>query len=388
LFVPALTVPTIERSPENCAYTLRNLGQIALDRYHYAAARLRLEEAVACSREVDDRLGMAIARHLLGWIAFFQGDYMGAQSMAEEGLVAFRKLDEQRGIAGSLELLGRTVFASRGDQARASPLLEESLALYRQVGDVSAIADALVSLGQLVLHRGDVAMARALAEESFGMYREIGSRLGSAHSLALLAKVEVHQGDYVAAHARYEEGLVIAREVSDKLYIASGLEGVASLAVVQGEPAWAARLWGAAETLRETIGSPLPPVERAGYERSVTAARIQLGDKAFDAAWAKGRSTTPEQVLAAQETAETEEIPTVSASSPTAKTSPSYPAGLTTREVEVLRLVAQGLSDAQVAERLVISRRTVNWHLTSVYSKLQVSSRAAATRYAIEHTLV
>ncbi len=63
-------------------------------------------------------------------------------------------------------------------------------------------------------------------------------------------------------------------------------------------------------------------------------------------------------------------------------------AGLTAREVEVLRLVAQGLSDAQVAEQLVISPRTVNWHLTSIYSKLGVSSRAAATRYAIEHRLI
>ena len=79
----------------------------------------------------------------------------------------------------------------------------------------------------------------------------------------------------------------------------------------------------------------------------------------------------------------------VSASQSTnVKTLPTYPGGLTTREVEVLRLVAQGLTDAQVAQRLVISPRTVNWHLTSIYSKLQVSSRSAATRYAIEHTLV
>ena len=67
---------------------------------------------------------------------------------------------------------------------------------------------------------------------------------------------------------------------------------------------------------------------------------------------------------------------------------PSYPAGLTAREVEVLRLVAQGLTDAQVAEQLVISPRTVNFHLTSIYSKLGVSSRSAATRYAMEQHLV
>ena len=96
---------------------------------------------------------------------------------------------------------------------------------------------------------------------------------------------------------------------------------------------------------------------------------------------------TPEQVLVAQGPA-TMVLPTSNAPSTLPAKTPTYPAGLTTREVEVLRLVAQGLTDTQVAEQLVISVRTVNWHLTSIYSKLQVSSRSAATRYAIEHQLV
>jgi len=68
--------------------------------------------------------------------------------------------------------------------------------------------------------------------------------------------------------------------------------------------------------------------------------------------------------------------------------SPTYPNELTAREVEVLRLVAQGLSDRAVAERLVISPRTVQGHVRSIFNKIQVTSRAAATRYAIEHQLV
>ena len=65
----------------------------------------------------------------------------------------------------------------------------------------------------------------------------------------------------------------------------------------------------------------------------------------------------------------------------------TYPAGLTAREVEVLRLVAQGLSNAEVAERLYLSPRTVNGHLTAIYGKLGVASRGAAIRYALEHQL-
>jgi DNA-binding CsgD family transcriptional regulator len=167
--------------------------------------------------------------------------------------------------------------------------------------------------------------------------------------------------------------------------IASDLEGLAGVVVVQAEPVWAARLWGAAEALRETIGAPIPPIERAAYERMTGVARAHLGEKAFAAAWAEGQLLTPEQALAAQG-------PTMSSapshSTPQIKPPPTHPSGLTAREVEVLCLVAQGLTDAQIAEQLVISPRTVNTHLTSIYGKIQVSSRSGATRYAIEHHLV
>ncbi len=98
---------------------------------------------------------------------------------------------------------------------------------------------------------------------------------------------------------------------------------------------------------------------------------------------------TPEHALAAREPqAIPEEITPVSLPVTSASPVPSYPAGLTAREVEVLRLIAQGWTDAQIAEHLVISPRTVNRHTTSLYSKLNVSSRAAATRYALEHHLL
>lgn len=97
---------------------------------------------------------------------------------------------------------------------------------------------------------------------------------------------------------------------------------------------------------------------------------------------------TLEQVLgtSGRATAATTASAIQPAISPT-KQSRTYPSGLTAREAEVLRLVAQGLTDAQVAEQLVISPRTVNTHLTSIYHKLGVESRTAATRYAMEHHL-
>ena len=118
------------------------------------------------------------------------------------------------------------------------------------------------------------------------------------------------------------------------------------------------------------------------------AARVRLGQEAVAAAWAEGRTMTPEQALAEQGPVTMfSSIPQASPTAP-AKPKPTSLGGLTTREMEVLRLVATGLTSAQIAEQLVISLLTVNTHVRSIYSKLGVTSRAAATRHAVEHQLM
>jgi DNA-binding NarL/FixJ family response regulator len=129
-------------------------------------------------------------------------------------------------------------------------------------------------------------------------------------------------------------------------------------------------------------------ITHSGYEQYLAAVRSALDEAAFEEAWAEGRAMSPEQAI--EYALSEEEEP---ASAPTTKTSSeppvpsSYPAGLSAREAEVLKLVAQGLTNARIAEGLFISPRTVDRHLNSVYAKLKVSSRTAATRFAIEHGL-
>ena len=300
-----------------------------------------------------------------------------------------RATGDKRGIANSLSHLAWVLFVSQGNPTTARSLLEESLTLFRELGDKGNIAQCISLSGRLALSQGDTAAGRSLLEESMLLSREIGSLWGITESLAVLAQMEASQGDLAAARTLYEESLTLARERNYKDLLPSCLEGLAGVVAAQAEPTWAAQLWGAAKTLRDTIGTPIPPVERAGYERSVAAARAHLGEKAFTAAWAEGRTMSPEQALAARGPVTIpEQLPVVPQPTTREKTSPTYLTGLTSREVEVLRLVAQGLTDAQVAEQLVISPRTVNWHLTTIYSKLGVSSRSAATRYAIEHHFV
>jgi len=205
----------------------------------------------------------------------------------------------------------------------------------------------------------------------------------------VLAQLEASQGDLAAARTLYEESLTLVRERNYKVLLPSCLEELAAVVAAQGDPVWAARLWGAAESLREIMGAPIPPSERAAYVRSVAAAHTQLGEQAFAAAWSEGQTMSLEQVLAAKGTAEIPAlIPTEPSSAPPEQMPSTSPAGLTTREMDVLRLLAQGLTSAQIAERLVIGLVTVNSHVRSIYSKLGVTSRAAATRYAMEHRML
>jgi predicted ATPase/DNA-binding CsgD family transcriptional regulator len=370
------------------ATTLYGLGRAALTRRDHTKAQALADEALGIYRELGDKQSIAYALESLVRVAFFRGDYARARSYGDKSLTLAREIGDNYLAGGVLLHLARMAI-NEGDQTTGQALLEEGLVHGREFGYKLVIAQSLSLLGQLALNQGDAATARSLAVESLELYKELGDQQGIAESLSALGMVEAHQGDLTAMRPLYEESLAVARKIGDQLAIASSLEGLAEVFAVQGRLVWATQLWGAVEAIRNTIGATRSPTMRASFESRATAVRARLGEQAFAAAWAEGRTMTPEQALAAQGTAEMPlSAPTEPPSTPPGKTSPAYPAGLTAREVEVLRLVAQGLSDAHIAEQLVISPRTVNWHLTLIYSKLGVSSRAAATRYAIEHQVV
>jgi DNA-binding CsgD family transcriptional regulator len=281
---------------------------------------------------------------------------------------------------------------SPGHAARARSLLEESLTLYQALGNTWWIAMVLNLLGQLAFQQGEFSQAEALLTDSTRLASEVGDQRNIAHSRLLLASLAALRGDNAVARLQYAEGLSTALDIEHTGFIAAGLKGLGCVTAAQGLFTWAAILWGAAEPLRESSSVAIP---RDLYKRMVAVVRSKLGEPAFTQALAEGRSMTAAQALASHEAfppqgpqilKPAQAAPGSSSTAPTRH--PSSPAGLTAREVEVLRLVAQGLSDAQVAAQLIVSPRTVNWHLTSIYGKLQVSSRAAATRYAIEHHLV
>lgn len=373
------------RDRKGIAYSLGGLGRAAMGKRNYAAARSLTEESLVILREIGDKWGSAYALEILARVAYSQGKGTETYRLLEESVALLRELDAKGDVVWPLLYLAR-VSINRGDHARALSLLEEVIVHCKEIGNRWGIAYALGLQGQSALHQGNVDKAKSLLNESLRLNREIGDRRSIARSLLLMASIAVLQDDHATARGLYEESLVIAKELGHKRFVASCLEGLANVTFAEGEPARAARLWGAAEALREAIGAPDPLVDHA---RMVAAARTQLGEKSFAAMWAEGRLMTPEQALTAQGR---ETIPETDVAGqppvPPMRQTLTYLDGLTAREVEVLRLVAQGLTNDKVAERLFISPRTVSTHLSSIYAKIGVSSRSAATRYAIEHHLV
>ncbi len=174
---------------------------------------------------------------------------------------------------------------------------EESLAIHRELGDKKGTASSLLSLGVESHKNKNYAAARALFEESLALKRELGDNLGIAIALVNMGPLACAQNDYAAARTFLLECLMLLRTLGAKRVICYALEGCAELARSQQQMERAVRLWGAAESLREAIGSPLPPNEREEHKRALAAVREALDEKAFTAASAAGRAMTLEQAI-------------------------------------------------------------------------------------------
>jgi predicted ATPase/DNA-binding CsgD family transcriptional regulator len=379
------------------AWALCWLGYTTWALSDYATARAQLQEALALFRQVGDQRGSAHTLVGLTKVATDQGAYSSAIEQAEEALALFETLGDKQGMLISQVRLARACYFSQADPARTRSLAEEAFALSREVGFKLFSAYALSLLGLLALQRREETLAQSHLEEALRLQTELWHQHGIAWAMYDLAGLRLAQRDYASARTAYEEGLQRSIAVGDQMLVASCLEGLAAAGVAQaGEEGvmplalWAARLMGAAARLREAISAPIPPVSRAVYEHALAQAQRQVHEQTFRRAWDEGGSMTPEQALA---TRPAEGSPTVQVSSPSPTAASSkqparHPKGLTSREVEVLRLLAGGLTNPQIAERLVVSLPTVNTHVASLFNKLRVNSRSAATRYAVEHHLV
>jgi len=376
------------------AHALYSVGGLARFLGNFTLARSCLEESLVLCRELEDRQGCAYTLARLGTVLKLKGDLAVAHGLLEESLVLFREGGDTWGLALALFGLGEVVI-SEGDLPSAHSLLQQSLALWREIGDTWGLALALNGLGEVLRCQGDYEQAAKFYDESLALFRHLDNKWRMAYLLHNLGHVARAQGNYEGMAALFEESFVLFRELGHKAGIADCLAGLAAVAGVQGHYKLAVQLFAASQALFTALGVRLDPADRAEYDRNLAAVRNQLDEATFCVAWIQGQRMTWEQILTASEQVNQQQgLPTHQPASPNIYSQvqeplpAAYPARLTAREVEVLGLAAQGLSYTQIAERLIISARTVDAHLRSIYRKLGVTSRTEAILIALEYKLL
>jgi predicted ATPase/DNA-binding CsgD family transcriptional regulator len=366
------------------AKALDGVGWMAFDLGDIERAVAAAEEGLKLRTQLE--LEGSVAASLLrlqGMTTEIRGDYEQATELFRKSLALGREAEDKLTVVWSLICLGR-VSSAQGDHERAAQFYEEGLALCRESGYTTPLPNYLSALACELLLQGDQQRATTVNSEATALVRKQGTNLGG-HSrlpgtLERLGWATLLGGDQPQAKTWHEENLRLSQKLGNKLIAAESLEGLACAVGTKGEAERAAKLFGAAQALREAIGYPQPPGERAVQEPYLVAARSRL-EETWEAAFAEGRTMTFEEAV---EYGLSEEEPSTATLS---SSRPEHPAGLTSREIEVLGLVAAGMTSAQIAKELFLSPRTVEAHLASIYHKLGVTSRAGATRFALEHGL-
>ncbi len=264
-------------------------------RAHLSEGQRWLEDALA--RASDAPLALR-ARCLegAGILARGQGEFKRATYLIEQAIELYRSLDDPAALAGAIKSLGN-VASDRADYATARRLYEESLEIKIQVGDERGIAEAHNNLGVLARLDGDLEASVGYYDKALSFFRAWGDKLAMARVLMNLGEVKMEQDEFGAAKGFIRGSLVLCREIGAHWDIADLLDIMASITDGFGRATDAAQLFGAASGLRDLLGAPLPPGERAAYERRVDRVRRGLPEDRFEAAWAEGRALTLDEAV-------------------------------------------------------------------------------------------
>ena len=231
-----------------------------------------------------------------GVLARGQGDYARGVELHEEAVALRRELDDRVGLARSLKNLGN-VYLDTGQLDHAAQLYTESVELRRTVGDVHGVGETLNNLGVLARIQGRWDEATVHYEEALVIFNQVGDVQGRGRVLMNLGEAKYEAGDFRAADNYCRQSLEVFQEIGSRWDIADVLEVMAAVAAGLDDPAEAARLFGAAEALREHLKAPLPPSEREAYDKRVLEARKKLDGTSFAVAWAWGRAMSLEEAV-------------------------------------------------------------------------------------------
>lgn len=326
--------------------TLCNLGAIAMQRGQWKAARNLMEASLGMARSIGNTWGIALVQLNLGYMDLDGGRIDGAERCIAEVVHLIEQLGDKRDLPSAYSLLG-DVGRKRGYLDEAKAWFAQAVQSSREIGDVSSVGEALAGLGDVTHRQGDHHAALELVHEAMRNFEQGGNSVGAVMCLDTIAAVAVALGD--AEHAAWCIGVV--------------------------------------DNVLEQQGQIRREWALAQRRQCIDAAVESLGAQGYQQARGAGDALNPESALALALIWQPPEAPTADCQ---AQTMPQFSSieRLSRREREVLRLVAAGKTDREIANALFISRRTVTSHVTNIMAKLQVANRVQAATVAIQSNIL
>ena len=365
-----------------------------------------LERALARSDGAPPR-AIAKAKGTLSWVLNKQGKISRARVLAEESVCLFREVKDREGKFYSLILAGVAALGQCDfDQAHVSmeAALVELDMLVGSNWQTNAASHLQTLLGSIAFRRGDIAVAESCYAGAIARERATGHQAGTSHifashALAGLGDVARAQGDEKEALRHYRAALELAWLHRDMRAVARALGSVAGALAANGDVVVAARLFGASEALHERMGYPFG-AETLDWQRALglpepwrrTAEGFGVAQAVHDALSRSQLQPLPrlrDPVQATRQWEAGRSLPVEEAITEALRSNPGPERShnLSSREVEVLRLLTIGKTDVEIAQTLYIARRTAATHVEHIYTKINVSSRAEAAAWAVRQNL-
>jgi non-specific serine/threonine protein kinase len=369
------------------AHANSTAGTLAWLRAEWQAARDYHEVALGLYRELNDQRGIAFSLNAIGAQALDSGDMEEAHRYFDESQAAYAQSDDTWGAGLMLTNQGLIrVFSNQLDAA--APYLERALAGWAETGDIYLQSVGLHNLGELARFQRDYDKAARLLSEAIRLGEEANSRQTIVVSQTVLGQIAIAQRQIDQAETLFHLALGNAYRNHYTTAVLDILEGLAIIRVMRAQCIDAALLMGHTDTLRTSVEQPRLLPDEATYQRALSRVRKTLNEAEFTDAWERGvRMSLGEAVEFAHgrsSLATVDEDVLGDASAPVEKdvASRAYTT-LSRREREVAALVAQGLTNQEIADELTVVLKTVEKHVSNILAKLGFRNRAEIATWAV-----
>jgi len=377
------------------ALALNNLGNLALELSQYTKAHACYLQSMELYESIEDSSGMGDELNNMGLLELIQAKFDSARVLLERSLAIRRQIGDTIALPNTLSNLG-DIACFEEDYDLAATYHAEALAIRREIGNKRGIALSLSNLGMVAYLRGNTDAAADWYVEGMDYANEVNDQFGKAGIWLGLGKVAVRRGRYAEGMDLLTQALFVLRQMGSRRLMADVVDALAAAAAQDGRHVAAARLIGSTTTMREGHQIGITQRSRREINELLTELHARLGEDGFNAAFESGKRQSLEMAVdeaihLAEEIAEAERERQAQLEAMSAADAGDLAAeelGLTPREREVLVLLAQGLSDKEIADTLFISPRTAMTHVGNILSKLGVNKRTLAASVAVRKGLV